>query len=178
MKDPIATDEQLINQTLAGENRAFEQLVIRWNKRLLAFVLGYVSDFDAAKDIVQDSWIAIYNNLSKLQDTKKFPQWAFRLTYFKTIDHYKTQAKLKKQKAASEVFETSSDQVAAEENVNYHLNTLPPLQKLTLKLFYYEGKTINELAALFGLPAGTIKSRIFYAREKLKNKIKRNSYEK
>jgi RNA polymerase sigma-70 factor (ECF subfamily) len=178
MNNPIVSDEQLVSQKLSGDNKAFEQLVTRWNKRLLAFVLGYVSDFEAAKDIIQDSWIAIYNSLGTLQDTKKFPQWAYRLVYFKTVDHFKSKAKIKKQIEASTVIETSTENDDVEINIASFLEELPPLQKLTLKLFYYESKSINEIAALFELPVGTIKSRIFYAREHLKKRIKENKYEK
>lgn len=174
----MVPDEQLVGQILSGDNKAFEQLVKRWNRKFLAYVVGYVSDFEAAKDIVQDSWIAIFNSLGKLQDAKKFPQWAYRLVYFKTIDHFKAQVKIKKQVEASIESQSSYQVDDSEINIAMFLDALPPLQKLTLKLFYYEGKSIQEIAALFELPTGTIKSRIFYAREQLKKKINKSRYEK
>ncbi len=176
MRKESVFDELLILKIKEGDATAFELLVKRWNKKLLAFVFRYVNDFESSKDIVQDSWTAIYKGVSSLKEPSKFKTWAFRITYNKIMDYLNS---LKRQR---EVLEHANDENEEEPeeffNLQKLLETLPSVQKTILTLFYLEEQSVKQISDILQMPQGTVKSRIFYAREKLKKVINNNNYEK
>lgn len=178
MKESKVFDELLVIRCNEGDNKAFELLVKRWNKKLLAFTYRYIKDFDVSKDIVQESWVSIFKGLSKLKEPSKFHSWAFRITYNKVMDqlrgNQKNEAILESNEfEESEEIETDSDEI----NITTYLDQLPIEQRTILTLFYLEELSILDITGILNIPAGTVKSRIFYAREKLKKIINKKSYE-
>ena len=170
-------DELILLKIKQGDTRAFEILVKRWNKRLLSFTYKYTKSTEIAKDIVQDSWLAVYKGIDKLKDPSKFSTWTFRIVYNKIMDWAKNQQK--EQTYANEVAGSDEVEERTEEiDINQFLEKLPSAQKAILTLFYLEKQSIKQIAEILDVPSGTIKSRIFYARERLKNIIKKSNYER
>ncbi|QSE97444.1 RNA polymerase sigma factor [Fulvivirga lutea] len=175
MRESKVFDELLIIRCNEGDQKAFELLVKRWNKKLLAFTYRYVKDFEVSKDIVQDSWVSIFNAMHKLKEPAKFHSWAFRITYNKIIDQFKKSQKDHDIRASEEIQHPNEE--SEQPDVRTYLNKLPPEQKTVLTLFYLEELSIMDISKVLDIPIGTVKSRIFYAREKLKEIINKKSYE-
>ena len=176
MKESKVFDELLIIRCNEGDEKAFELLVKRWNKKLLAFTYRFIKDIDTSKDIVQESWVSIFKSLANLREPSRFHSWAFRITYNKVIDQ------INKSKKNDEILNSNESINGNEDDsdnmeVSVYLNQLPSEQRTILTLFYLEELTIKDIAEILKTPAGTVKSRIFYAREKLKKIIKEKSYE-
>jgi len=173
-------NELLVLQSQQGNTKAFELLVKRWNKRLISFAYKYLKNIDQAKDVVQDSWISIHKGLSRLSSPKKFNTWAFRITYNKVMDEFRK----KNEFISDEGLEVAESEELATIDTDKWLSVadilkqLPPAHKSILKLFYLEQQSIKEISVILALPEGTVKSRIFYARELLKKKYKEVYYEK
>ncbi|GAA0893834.1 sigma-70 family RNA polymerase sigma factor [Fulvivirga kasyanovii] len=172
-KDKIL-DELLIYKCRDGDQKAFGLLIKRWNRKLISFAYKFIRDMDSARDVAQESWLSIHKGLNKLNDPAKFSTWAFRIVYNKSMDHLRSQQK------QSEI-EASTNEVANDELDDYHtdattvselLGKLPVQHKTVLTLFYLEQQSIRDIASILKLPEGTVKSRIFYARELLKRKYK------
>ena len=172
-KDKIL-DELLIYKCRDGDQKAFGLLIKRWNRKLISFAYKFIRDMDSARDVAQESWLSIHKGLNKLNDPAKFSTWAFRIVYNKSMDHLRSQQK------QSEI-EASANEVANDELDDYHpdattvselLGKLPVQHKTVLTLFYLEQQSIRDIASILKLPEGTVKSRIFYARELLKRKYK------
>lgn len=172
-KDKIF-DELLIFKCREGDQKAFSLLISRWNKKLVFFAYKFTNDIESARDIAQESWISIHKGLNNLNDPAKFSTWAFRITYNKSMDY------LRQQQRASQI-ETMPAENTDDELEDYHddaatvselLSKMPAQHKTILTLFYLEQQSIRQIASILKLPEGTIKSRIYYAREFLKRKYK------
>lgn len=169
-KDKIL-DELLIYKCRDGDQKAFGLLIKRWNRKLISFAYKFSRDMDSARDIAQESWISIHKGLNRLNDPAKFSTWAFRIVYNKSMDHLRSQQKQSQ-------IEASSDEIVDNELNDHHhhdaatvselLAKLPVQHKTVLTLFYLEQQSIRDIASILKLPEGTVKSRIFYARELLK----------
>ncbi len=176
MRKESVFDELLILKIKEGDTKAFELLVKRWNKKLLAFTVKYIKDSETSKDIVQESWTSIYKGISKLKESSKFSTWAFRITYNKIMDHLRQAMKQKEVIDNIDIEEENGD-TEGEIDIGKLLETLPATQKMILVLFYLEGQSIKQISEITGTPQGSVKSKLFYAREKLKKTINKNNYE-
>lgn len=168
-------DELLVIRCKEGDPKAFELLVKRWSKKLMSFAYKYTKSVDAAKDIVQESWISIHKGIFTLQDVSKFASWAFRITYNKSIDHLRKQKRQELTEVAIDIESNDEDQWPTVESL---LQKMPAQHKLILTLFYLEQQSIKQIASILKLPEGTVKSRVFYARELLKRNYKEVNHEK
>lgn len=177
-KDKIF-DELLILKCHEGDYRAFALLIKRWNKKLIYFACKFTHDIETAQDVVQNAWIAIHKGLYKLQDPSKFSTWAFRITYNKSMDALRS-AKNKSEVTLNEKMdvEDSIEEDDSWNTISDLLKKLPEQYKLILTLFYLEQQSVKQIASVLKLPEGTVKSRIFYARELLKRKYKEVNHEK
>lgn len=177
-KDKIF-DELLILKCHEGDTKAFRLLIKRWNKKLIYFACKFTHDVESAQDVVQNSWIAIHKGLHKLQDPSKFTTWAFRITYNKSMDALRS-SRNKNEVALNDQadFEEVKEEDDSWNTISDLLKKLPEQHKLILTLFYLEQQSVKQIASVLKLPEGTVKSRIFYARELLKRKYKEVNHEK
>ncbi|MEM7550536.1 MAG: RNA polymerase sigma factor [Bacteroidota bacterium] len=173
-------DELLVIRCQKGDEKAFEIIVKRWNVRLIKFAYKQVRDMDVAKDISQESWATITKSIKKLNDPARFSSWAFRVTYSKSMDWLR-----KNQRTDSDQAEKLEYKEIEEEHNEEILLTLlkkairelPDKQRVVLDFFYTEGYNIFQIGEILKIPYGTVKSRLFKAREHLKRLIKQHSHE-
>ncbi|ELR72741.1 RNA polymerase sigma-E factor [Fulvivirga imtechensis AK7] len=179
-------EELLILRSQQGDRKSFELLVKRWHPRLVRHALFIVKDREVAQDIAQESWQSAIRGLPGLKDTGRFSSWIYRIAHNKSIDWIRKNKKeheimdnleLDIQKSAEDE-PVITGELSAAERVKVTLNTLPDHQKLILTLFYLEEQSLKEIARILSLPEGTVKSRLFYAREQLKKKYKEVNHEK
>lgn len=178
-------DSNLVVEYQKGNKKAIAVLVKRWHLRFCEFAFWYVKDADVAKDIAQESWSVIINKLETLQEPKKFKSWAISIVNRKAIDWIRAknreENKLKK-------YSEENPSILIEESIDSQdgiklalLNTIKTLsseQQIVLKLFYTQDYTLKEISEILNISVGTIKSRLFHAREKLKTTLKNRNYEK
>lgn len=169
-------DQWLILKYQSGDKKALEILVKKWHSKLLYHAYRLIGDKDIAKDIVQDSWATIIRKIENLQDPQRFPFWANRIVHNKCVDWIrKQQVKRKKEgemKLDDMLVITGSEEENKEQNIQMlikALSTLPESQKLILTLFYLREQSVKEISLILNIPTGTVKSRLFNAREHLKN---------
>jgi len=175
-------DAQVVRAFLEGHDRAFDELVSRYQTRLLNFIYRTVGDRERAEDLVQEVFIRIYRHLHRFDQTKKFSTWAYTiasnlaknelrnrsrnpLVLFQTIkrnweaDHRPLQ------------FEDSSSRPDdlfrkrhLRELVEQSVSQLPEHHRVVFVLRELEGKTYEEIAEITGCNLGTVKSRLNRAR--------------
>jgi RNA polymerase sigma-70 factor (ECF subfamily) len=173
-------DELLILKCQEGDGKAFELIIKRWNKKLISFAYKITRDLDSAHDIAQESWISIHKGLRKLQEPSKFSSWAFRITYNKSMDYLRYEKKQNQTELLTDHEALTVNEIDDDgwTTVSSLIENLPIQHKTILLLFYLEKQSIKEIAIILELPEGTVKSRIFYARELLKRKYKEVKNEK
>ncbi len=170
-------DAILIARYQSGDHKAFALLVKKWHKKFCHQAYWLVQDSERAKDIAQESWHTIFKSLLKLKNPESFASWAKRIVYNKAIDSIRKKSKeLQKQhayiKALNPTIEEDEDTGHLKTKLLKEIKKLSDKQQIVLRLFYVEGYSLKEISILLGTSVGTIKSRLFYSRELLKNKLK------
>jgi len=173
------SDANLVLAYQSGNKEAITVLVERWHQKFCKQAYWYTKDKDAAKDIAQDSWNIIIHKLNNLNDPKKFGYWALAIVCRKAIDWTRKKSKiLDQQKDYYQTLNSFPEKNNISEDSNKILlaiKELPDIQQNVLRLFYIESYSLKQISSILNLSKGTVKSRLFYAREKLKTitKIKK-----
>ena len=177
MKTDQDIDEGLVKAYLAGDKKALAALVKRWHKQFCDKAYWMVKDKDVAKDIAQDSWTIIIKNIASLKHPKQFKFWAYRIVINKSTDWLRMQSKNRQNKidygtddSVQEIKDSDYSQLKT--NLFKAIQELPEGQKAVIKLFYIESYSIKQISEMLDISAGTTKSRLFHAREKLKQTLK------
>ncbi|PHS09229.1 MAG: RNA polymerase subunit sigma-24 [Kordia sp.] len=166
------SDAKLVLAYQSGNKKAIAILVEQWHEKFCKQAYWYTKDKDAAKDIAQDSWNIIIHKLNNLNDPEKFGYWALTIVCRKAIDWTREKSKtLEQQKDYHQVLNSFSEESNISEDskkVLLAIKKLPDIQQTVLRLFYIESYSLKQISSMLGLSKGTVKSRLFYAREKLK----------
>lgn len=171
-----AFDGLLVLQYRSGKKNALNLLVKRYHKKLCWHSYSYTHDIDASKDLVQDCWSTIIIKLDSLNEPNRFGSWAFRIVTRKSLDFVKRR-KLEAERLDSykNAPKDDSSQVHSESEIQrlkITIQVLPKDQQTVLRLFYTEEYSLKEISEILEISVGTVKSRLFHAREKLKTILK------
>jgi RNA polymerase sigma-70 factor (ECF subfamily) len=173
-------DSWLIAQYCNGHQKAMAVLVKRWHIRFCKRAYTYTYDVDIAKDIAQDAWITILKNINTIENPDKFGSWGLSIVTKKSIDWYRKSKRvqeknqdifLEKNELLTEEKDVLGNQLA-KEKLKIAITSLSEEQQSVLKLFYRESYDIIEISEILHISKGTVKSRLYYAREKLKAILK------
>ena len=189
---PGDSDARVVPRAMAGDQRAFELLVIKYQRRLQRLIGRMVRDTDLVEDIAQETFIRAYRALPQFRGESQFYTWLYRIavnTAKKFLQERKRSPTMSDRTFASnedndETFrgmgepsndETPESVLAAKEiavAVNSGLAALPLDLRQALTLREIEGLSYEEIAAVMDCPMGTVRSRIFRARELISAKLK------
>ena len=182
-------DQVLIKKTLRGDRKAFEELMRKYEKKIFSFVVRMVRNEETAVDLTQDFFFKIFTVLDKYNYEYKFSTWAYRICYNLVIDHIrKNQAQVD---SLDDEGVTSRDLLdsgnvsredgfkvlARAETRDYIWNVVDqiPLKFRELILLrYIQDLKYEEIAEITALPVGTVKNRIFKAKEILKKEMEKD----
>jgi len=186
------SDALLVARTVAGDQAAFELLVIKYQRRIERLIGRMVRDVDLVEDIAQETFIRAYRALHQFRGDAQFYTWLYRIavnTAKKFLLELKrdptiTQAAMQSSDEEDETFysrnesityETPESVLAAKEiavAVNAALEALPEDLKQALTLREIDGMSYEDIAELMNCPMGTVRSRIFRAREAVSAKVR------
>ncbi|MBT8263167.1 MAG: RNA polymerase sigma factor [Bacteroidia bacterium] len=178
-------DSWLVLESQAGSKKAMSLLVKRWHRKLCRHSCWYTKDIDTARDVVQDSWGIILRKIYGLRNPDRFGSWAMSIVTRKSLDWIRKNKRVKKNK--KHYYEQRSNGSDNDHNfspgdtlalVRIKMEELPEAQKMVLHLFYLEEFSIKEISEILEVPIGTVKSRLFKAREQLKTILKTRNHEK
>lgn len=176
MKPQKVFDSFLVLQYQSGNKKALELLVNRHHKKLCRHAYWYVNDFDTSKDIVQDCWGTIINKLHGLKGPNSFGSWAMRIVTRKSLDFLnrdsRKREKLKQYSPTTDEGDTDENKTEEIKELKKGISKLSKGQQVVLRLFYTEDYSLKEIADILDISVGTVKSRMFHAREKLRTILK------
>ena len=176
-----ATDQQLVVRVQKGDKRAFDLLVLKYQSRMHAIVGRFVRDNDEVADVVQESFIKAYRALPKFRGESQFYTWLYRIAV-NTAKNYLV-ARSRRPPGSdidamdAEYYDGSDylkdlgtpennlfrDELAA--LIHKTISDLPEDLRTAVTLREFEGLSYDEIATIMDCPVGTVRSRIFRARE-------------
>ena len=181
------TDQQLVQRSQRGDLRAFDLLVLKYQGRIAALVSRYVSDAGEVEDVTQEAFIKAYRALGKFRGDSAFYTWLFRIAANAAKNHLVAKGRRPGADATIEdaegfdegglLSESASPEALAmgeelAEVVESALNELPDELKAALILREFDGLSYDDIADVLGCPVGTVRSRIFRAREAIDQRVK------
>lgn len=174
-------DELLVLQCQDGDAKALAALIARWQPRLGRLAWRLTGEREAARDIVQEAWLTIVRRINRLDDPARFRSWAYRIVSNRCVDWTRRRvvqrkATIELQSTASSAFDESTitpDAVDELARMRDALRELPDNQRAILSLHYLDEMSVAQIAQVLGLPEGTVKSRLFHARNRLKQAMER-----
>ena len=166
-------DAVLVRQCLAGDTRAFDALVRKYHKPLYHLALRMVRDRDDAMDIVQGVFVKVYQKLDSFDDRHEFFSWIYRITINESIN-FANRAKRSEEYQSGETAVLQPSQEAARsaaalsDQIGDAISMLKLDYRMVIVLKHYNDFSYQEMADMLGIPEKTVKSRLFSARQQLK----------
>jgi len=188
VSDPAAplSDRELVRRITAGDRKAGDELVRRYEAKVFKVVYGFTRDREAARDLVQDAFLQMFRKLDYYREEYEFSTWFYRLVINLAINYTRRRkligwipfsrvAGLKESSDAGSLDGDSRELFgeSAIRRLHKAIAMLPEKQRVAITLFDLEGFSIREVAEIAGCSEGTVMSRLFYGRKRLKELIAR-----
>jgi RNA polymerase sigma factor (sigma-70 family) len=171
---PDRADELIAIRCAMGERDAFNELITRWHEPVWRYLRRVSGADDAAADLSQETWLRVLRGIASLRDPARLRPWLFGIARRVAIDRLRRQYVRAEEDATLEDLPApeidaglESDLAALEAGVA----SLPLREREALALFYLRELNIEDIAVLLGVPAGTVKSRLFRARQMLRQQM-------
>jgi len=163
----MATDEDLMRAVVRGNERAFEELCRRYERPLYGFLARHVGEEHAA-DLHQDTWLRVARHAERFDPTRRFSTWLFQIAINLCRDWHRRPPP--EPVAPADADHPGAATTAASEagiDARRLLAALPEAQRTVVILRLYHDLSETEVAEILGCAAGTVKSRLHYALERL-----------
>ncbi|HEY6045368.1 MAG TPA: sigma-70 family RNA polymerase sigma factor [Pyrinomonadaceae bacterium] len=178
-------DGELVQSALAGRETSFEELVRRYQRPIAAYVYRMVGDYDAALDLTQEVFIKVYNSLTRYRSEFKFSTWIYKIAHNAAIDHLRRHAVRDQALTCGidgerrEVLiesrrltpEQESERKERRIEIESVVQLLPAAYRELIVLRHSQDLSYDEIAEVTGLPLGTVKNRLFRAREAMRDHL-------
>jgi RNA polymerase sigma-70 factor (ECF subfamily) len=161
-----------------GELAAFDELVARWHVPLWQYVRRMADQNDIADELIQETWLRVLRGIASLQEPAMLVPWMFgiarRVMFDRLRQKYRDETLLEN---ALEDSQTPLGEFDDSErrhdiaNVLDKLESLPLSQRELLTLYYLDELSVDEVAQVIGIPTGTVKSRLYHARNALRQSL-------
>ena len=177
----MARGDSLQEAAQAEGRREFEQRLAECGPLAFRVACGVLRNTADAEDVAQEALLRAYRRFDRLRDRGRFRAWLVRITYRLALDRLRSSKRREQRhtfwsQPAHQLRAATTEELAASNEFQAHLDRaleeLPEKLRLVLLLAAKEGHTIDEIAAMLGIPAGTVKSRIFFARKQLAEQLR------
>jgi len=179
------SDIDLINQTLAGDQSAYTDLVKRHQRFVFTLAMRFAKGREDAEEIAQDCFIKAYRSLASFQGQSKFSTWLYSIVYTTamtflrkkrvdtdSIDDENTYVQIENQTSVHDV--NNAENKSRSFYLNQAIEQLLPDDAAIITMFYKGEQSLEEIAKAMGMEANTVKVKLFRARQRLKEKLERN----
>jgi RNA polymerase sigma-70 factor (ECF subfamily) len=179
------SDIELIEQTLAGNQSAYADLIKRHQRFVFTLAMRFAKGREDAEEIAQDCFIKAYRSLASFQGQSKFSTWLYSIVYTTAMTF------LRKKRVATDSIDDENTYIQVENHesgydtdnvenksrsfyLNQAIEQLLPDDATIITLFYKGEQSLEEIGQALGMEANTVKVKLFRARQRLKEKLERN----
>ncbi|MGB1455884.1 MULTISPECIES: RNA polymerase sigma factor RpoE [Spongiibacter] len=188
MSQAKQADQQLVERVQQGDKRAFDLLVLKYQHKIFGLISRYIKDSDEVQDVAQEAFVKAYRALPKFRGDSAFYTWLYRIA-INTAKNYLVarnrrppgsdvdvaDAEYFEGPSALKEVETPENRLYGEELKNVvqdAIKTLPEDLRAALTLREFDGLSYEDIAAVMDCPVGTVRSRIFRAREAVDSRVR------
>lgn len=178
----VFTDGELIASAISGRSDGFEELVRRYQKPIAGYVFRIVGEYESSLDVTQEVFIKVYNSLHRYSSEYKFSTWLYRIAHNAAIDHLRrnpvnTQSLETENEDGTYQLQIESSARSPEKDreisewrteIGQVIKRLPDAYKQLILLRHANDLSYDEIAEVTALPLGTVKNRLFRAREMMR----------
>jgi len=179
------TDCELVFNAVSGLEGSFEELVRRYQRPISAYVYRMVGNYDSALDLTQEIFIKVYNSLRRYRSEFKFSTWIYKIAHNSAVDHLR-RINTREQSLISgpegdhfelpiESTRPTPEQESERKERRIEIETvvrkLPATYRELVILRHSQDLTYEEIVEVTGLPLGTVKNRLFRAREMMRQQF-------
>jgi RNA polymerase sigma-70 factor (ECF subfamily) len=161
--------ELLVAQCQQGDTSAFESIVRMWERSLFYYLRRLASSEEDAWDLLQETWLKTYRSIGSLRDPRSLPSFLYTTARNAAVSRLRN-GKLGRELTCpldEDALEMPCDDASVfddAEHVHHALDRLPLQHREILTLYFLEDLSHEEIARLLGIPLGTVKSRLHYAK--------------
>jgi RNA polymerase sigma-70 factor, ECF subfamily len=182
------TDKELVRRIQRGDKKSFDLLVLKYQNRIIKLVSRYVRDQSDAQDIAQEAFLKAYRALPNFRGDSAFYTWLYRIAintaknYVVSLSRRPAEARIENSDGEQMLIEDLQQDVATPENILLAdeikrtivdaMNELPEDLRVAITLREVDGLSYEEIADAMDCPIGTVRSRIFRAREAIDTRLK------
>ncbi len=179
----MVTDELLVHRAKSGDLKAYEILIRRYQHKVYDLAAKMVRNREDARDLAQDTFIRVYQNLPRFRGDSSFGTWVYRVASNKCLD-YLRKKKVEGERVVLSTFENdvhfsdsrdSPEESAIREDENRRLrdalDSLPKAYRIAIILQHYQQLSYKEIAEVLELPVKTVATRIYRAKIILREKL-------
>ena len=166
-------DNILVRRCLQGDKKAFEEIVDRYQKKVFNAAYRILNHYEDAADVTQSVFIRVYENLEKFSARYRFFSWLYKITVNESLNYLKRRKEtgdLQVEEIADEKTpEEEYNNIELSENIEQALMKIGLEYRLVIVLHYLQDLSYNEISYVLDTPEKTIKSRLFTARNMLRD---------
>jgi len=178
-------DKQAVYQQLLvvraqrGDAGALEELIALWEPRLFYYVRRLVDQEADAWDVLQKTWVKLMRRVKTLRDPQALPRWLYTLARNTAIDHARARPadhlSLNEAEGYEEPRSEPNEEIGFDdaEAVHRALGRISAAHREVLTLFFLQDLSVEEIGEVIGVPQGTVKSRLYYARRALREEMEK-----
>jgi RNA polymerase sigma-70 factor (ECF subfamily) len=156
-------DQQLVERVQRGDKRAFDLLVLKYQHKILGLIVRFVHDTHEAQDVAQEAFIKAYRALGNFRGDSAFYTWLYRIAINTAKNYLVSRGRRPPDSDVSSEGALLRDEI--EGTVHRTIQQLPEDLRTALTLREFDGLSYEDIASVMQCPVGTVRSRIFRARE-------------
>jgi RNA polymerase sigma-70 factor (ECF subfamily) len=173
MAEPVS-DLEVIKQIANGDKRALETLYNRHSDRAFKFLLRLTANRSAAEDLTHDVFLEVWKSAGRFEARSSVATWVLSIARYKALDARRKQRTFTEQDLparAEPTPEVTAMQASSSEYMRECLKNLSQEHREIIDLVYFHEKSVKEVSTILDIPEATVKTRMFYARKKLKEML-------
>ncbi|HWJ34291.1 MAG TPA: sigma-70 family RNA polymerase sigma factor [Steroidobacteraceae bacterium] len=170
-QSPHEHDSELLNAIACGDRRALEELYLGYHRRLARFLSRLAPRYESIEEIINDTFMVVWQRAAEFRGASRVSTWIIGIAYRIALKSFRRSDALSRAQCADDLPEHSVEPTQDAELRDWVAQAMLHLsleQRLTMELAYNLGHSIEEIAQITGCPIGTVKARMFHAREKLR----------
>ena len=171
---PKRQDEDLLRDVARGDRRALDALYLGYHRRLARFLARVAPQYETVEEVINDTFLVVWQRAKDFRGASRVSTWIIGIAYriaLKSLRRNDGLVGAQRFDTMPEPWVEPTKDAELRDWVAHGLSHLPVEQRLALELAYNMGHSIEEIAEITGSPVGTVKARMFHAREKLRQHL-------